>query len=348
MLCAVIMAGGRGTRFWPLSTDEKPKQFLNLVGDDTMLQATVERVINIIPIERIFICTGERYVDLVLEQLPKLSRRNIIVEPESRNTAPCIALAALYIKRYIKNATLVVLPSDHLIENEVLFRGIVTKYEKALDVLEAGIITFGMKPTRAETGYGYIKAGNINKEINSNNFYKVEKFVEKPSLEIAEEYIKDGSYLWNGGMFMWQANWIIERIKVHLPNTYEALKDVEICKEEDVNKIISSNYKNTDAISVDYGILEKESEIYVVPIEVGWDDVGSWDAVERYRIKDDMGNIHIGEINSVHGYNNLIVANNQKIIIDNLSDIYVVENNGQIIIGKKNRVDKIKELKNIG
>lgn len=347
MLCGLIMAGGMGTRFWPLSTEEKPKQFLNLVGQDTMLQATVKRILPIIPMERIFISTGEKYKEIVMEQLPELKEENIIVEPEGRNTAPCIALGAMYINRFFKDSTMVVLPSDHLIGDEDRFVGIIAKYNKAIETMKTGIITFGMKPTRAETGYGYIKANVEYKKFNTNNFYMVEKFEEKPNKEKAEEYLKEGTYLWNGGMFLWKTDFIIEAIKKYLPNTYEALKEIEECDEEEINLIINRNYGKTDKISIDYGVLEKEKEIYVVPTQVGWDDVGSWEAIERYREKDTNGNIHIGKINSVQGHNNLIVAAKHKIIIDSLSDIYVVENQGNIVIGKKENINQIKELKSI-
>lgn len=220
MLCALIMAGGKGTRFWPLSTEEKPKQFLNLIGDKTMIQMTIDRVKPIIPIERIFVCTGEKYIDLVKEQLPELPEKNIIVEPEGRNTAPCIALSALVIKRYYKDATMVVLPSDHLISNEDRFRNILLDGEEYLKENGKSILTLGMTPNRAETGYGYIKSTDDKSIVNNSEVIKVEKFVEKPNKERAEEYLRAGSYLWNGGMFLWTIDNIINRVKEHIPNTY--------------------------------------------------------------------------------------------------------------------------------
>ena len=185
MLCALIMAGGKGTRFWPLSTEEKPKQFLNLIGEDTMIQMTVNRIKPIIPMERIFVCTGERYVDLVKEQLPELPESNIIVEPEGRNTAPCIALSAFVIKRYFKNANMVVLPSDHLIKDEEEFRNVIESTNEFVNKNDEAIITLGMEPTRAETGYGYIRYGNEKQDINNHKVIKVDAFVEKPNKEKA-------------------------------------------------------------------------------------------------------------------------------------------------------------------
>ncbi|ATD56174.1 mannose-1-phosphate guanylyltransferase [Clostridium chauvoei] len=345
MLCAVIMAGGKGTRFWPLSTEEKPKQFLNLIEEETMIQMTVNRILPIIPMERVFVCTGAMYVDLVREQLPNLPERNIIVEPEGRNTAPCIALSSLVIKRYYKDANMVVLPSDHLIRDEEKFRDIVKAADSYLNENKNAIVTLGMKPDRPETGYGYINYGTEEVEVNEHKVIKVNSFVEKPNLEKAKEYLKQGSYLWNGGMFLWNIENILKEIKAYLPNTYEALKEIENIKEEDLQEYIVDNYKKTDSTSIDYGILEKSNEIYVVPSEIGWDDVGSWEAIERYRERDTMGNIHVGNISSVGGKDNLVIAPNQNIIIDGLSGIYVIENDGQIIVGSKEKVSQIKELR---
>lgn len=345
MLCALIMAGGKGTRFWPLSTEEKPKQFLNLIGDKTMIQMTVDRIKPIIPIERIFVCTGEGYVDLVREQLPDIPERNIIIEPEGRNTAPCIALSAMVIKRYYNDATMVVLPSDHLIKDEKCFRNIILDSEKYLNENDKAIVTLGMTPNRPETGYGYIKFSKNKTYVNENEVIKVEKFVEKPNLEKAKEYLSDGSYLWNGGMFIWTVDNILNQIKEFIPNTYKALKDINEINEDSLQEYIDNNYKGTDSISVDYAILEKSNEIYVIPSDFGWDDVGSWEALDRYREKDQCGNICIGNINSVNSENNLIISKNHNVIIHGLKDIYVIENDGHIIVGKKENVSKIKQLR---
>ena len=198
MLCALIMAGGKGTRFWPLSTEEKPKQFLNLLGRETMIQMTVNRVKPIIPIERIFVCTVSSYVELVKEQLPELPEENIIVEPEGRNTAPCIALSSMIINRKYNDAAIAVLPSDHLIKNEEKFRNIILDCNEFLDINETALITIGMKLNRPETGYGYIRYDEKSFELKEDEFIKVDKFVEKPDLEMAENYLKEGNYLWNG------------------------------------------------------------------------------------------------------------------------------------------------------
>lgn len=347
MLCALIMAGGKGTRFWPLSTEEKPKQFLNLIGDETMIQMTVNRIKPIIPVERIFVCTGEQYVDLVKKQLPELPERNIIVEPEGRNTAPCIALSAFVIKRYYGNATMVVLPSDHLINNENEFRSIITNANQFVEANDEAIITLGMRPSRVETGYGYIKYSSIQQELNENKIIKVEAFIEKPNKKKAEEYLRDGSYLWNGGMFLWSANNILGEIKEYLPDTYMALKGIKEVKEEEIQQLINEKYKETESISIDYAVLEKSDDIYVIPSDFGWDDVGSWEALDRYREKDINGNISVGDTKAVDGKNNLIVSSTHSVVVQGLSDIYVIENDGKILIGEKKNISKIKEMKRV-
>lgn len=347
MLCALIMAGGKGTRFWPLSTEEKPKQFLNLIGNKTMIQMTINRIKPIIPIERIFVCTGKKYIDLVKSQLPELPDRNIIVEPEGRNTTPCIALSAFVIKRYYKNAKMVVLPSDHLIRNEEGFRNIILEANIFLKENNNAIITLGMEPDRPETGYGYIKYDNKKIQDVKNQVIKVEKFVEKPNKELAKKYLSFGNYLWNGGMFLWTVENILNEIGKYSPNTYEALYKIEEVKEENLQDLINDEYKNTEEISIDYSVLEKSNEVYVIPSDFGWDDIGSWEAIERYKEKDNIGNVLIGQSKTINGKNNLLVSSNNKVLVEGLSNIYVIENDGKIIIGQKSNVANINELKSL-
>ena len=347
MLTALIMAGGKGTRFWPLSTEEKPKQFLNLIGEETMIQMTINRIKPIIPIERIFVCTGEMYVDLVKEQLPELPDRNIIVEPEGRNTAPCIALSAMVIDRYYKNANMVVLPSDHLIKDEDEFRNTILAADSFIREKDEAIVTLGMNPTRPEVGYGYIKYSNEVLKSNDFRVIKVDAFVEKPNLDTAKKYLREGNYLWNGGMFIWSINNIINQIKMYSPNTYNSLINIMEVREDKLQETINSNYENTEATSIDYAVLEKSKDVYVIPSNFGWDDVGSWEALDRYREKDELGNVLVGESKVVKANNNLVISSSNKVVVEGLSDIYVIENDGKVLVGHKSNVANIKELKNI-
>ncbi|WP_024615540.1 mannose-1-phosphate guanylyltransferase [Clostridium sp. Ade.TY] len=347
MLCALIMAGGKGTRFWPLSTEERPKQFLNLIGDNTMIQMTINRIKPIIPIDMIFICTGERYVDLVKEQLPDLPERNIIIEPEGRNTAPCIALSALVIKRYYKDATMVVLPSDHLIKNEDKFREIILDGKEYLKENDKAILTLGMTPNRPETGYGYIKFTNNRVNVNDNEVVKVEKFVEKPSLEVAKKYLSDGSYLWNGGMFIWTVDNILTQIREFTSSTYEALKEIETVSEENLQKIINKNYRGTEAISVDYAILEKSNDIYVIPSDISWDDIGTWKSVERYKEKDTDNNIVTDNVRVIESKSNMAINNEKKIVMIGIEDTMTVETEEAIFIVNKDYMDNLRDYKEV-
>lgn len=345
MLTALIMAGGKGTRFWPLSTEKKPKQFLNLIGEETMIQMTVNRIKPTIPIERIFVCTGEMYVDLVKEQLPELPEKNIIVEPEGRNTTPCITLSALVIQRYFKNANMIVLPSDHLINDEDEFRSIVNAANDFITENDEAIVTLGMNPTRAETGYGYIKYNDKVKKSNGHRVIRVDKFVEKPNEEKAKEYLRDGSYLWNGGMFVWSINNIINQIKKYSPETYEAIHEIEEVEEYKLQQLINEQYDKTEAISIDYAVLEKAEKIYVIPSNIGWDDIGSWTAIERYREKDENDNILNENSQAVESSSSMAISNDKKVIMIGVKDIMAVDTDEGIFVIKKECIEKLPKYK---
>lgn len=339
MLCALIMAGGKGTRFWPLSTEEKPKQFLNLVGDNTMIQMTVNRILPIIPIERIFVCTGEKYTDYVINQLPELPKENIIVEPEGRNTAPCIALSSMIIKRKFNDASVLVLPSDHLIEKEDEFRSIILKGNDFLENNPYNIVTLGIQPNRPETGYGYIK---LKDEI-FNNIYKVDKFVEKPDENTAKKYLANGNYLWNSGMFLWKAENIINQIKNYSPEIYEALKGIETIEKDVIGNYIKENYKNTTNISIDYAVLEHSKDIYVIPSDIGWDDIGTWKAVERYRDRDLDNNIVAENVSVIESKSNMIVNNKKRVVLIGIEEVMTLETEDSIFIVNKKYMDNLRD-----
>ena len=347
MLTALIMAGGKGTRFWPLSTEEKPKQFLNLIGEETMIQMTANRIKPIIPIERIFVCTGEMYVDLVKEQLPELPKGNIIVEPEGRNTAPCIALSAMVIDRYYKNSNMVVLPSDHLINDEEEFRNTLLAADSFIEEKDEAIVTLGMNPSRPEVGYGYIKYSDEVLKSNDFRVIKVDSFIEKPNLDTAKKYLREGNYLWNGGMFIWSINNVINQIKMYSPNTYNALINVMEVSEDKLQETINNNYEGAEATSIDYAVLEKSKDVYVIPSNFGWDDVGSWESLDRYREKDELGNVLVGQSKAVKANNNLVISSNNSVVVEGLSDIYIIENDGKVLVGHKSNVANVKKLKDI-
>lgn len=345
MLCALIMAGGKGERFWPLSTDEKPKQFLKLLGEETMIQMTINRLLPLIPIERIFVVTAKQYVKLLQDQLPNLPNRNIIIEPIGKNTAPCIGLSAFMINKYYRDASMVVLPSDHLIVDEDKFRNTIDAANDFVEGFNDSIVTLGMMPERPEVGYGYIKYSNAEKSIGEFEIRKVEKFVEKPNLEKAKEYLTEGNFLWNGGMFVWKCSTILKLTKEYLYNTYEVLSEIAATSDNKFNEVLENKYPQVDNISVDYGIMEKADNIYVIPSDFGWDDIGTWYAVERYREKDYNNNVCIGDIKNIEGSNNIVVSRKKPIVVVGLDDVFVVESDEIIFVGKKEDIERIKEIK---
>lgn len=335
------MAGGKGTRFWPLSTEEKPKQFLNLLGNETMLQMTYNRINKLVPKERIFISTGLKYKDLVFEQLKGISHENIIIEPESRNTSACICLSSLYIKKKFDNCNVIVLPSDHLIKNENEFIDTISYANQFLIENNTGIVTFGIKPNRPETGYGYINS----KFNNLNKISKVNSFVEKPDYSTALKYISDGNYYWNSGIFVWNVNVILNLIKKFLNNTYEVLSPILDLSFDECENFINKNYGLTDDISIDYGVMEKYDNIFVIEGKFGWDDVGSWSSVDRYGEKDNNGNV-LNSSGVLMKSSNNIVLTKKKILLNNVDDLIVVETDDCILVSSKEHAQDIKLARN--
>lgn len=345
MLCALIMAGGKGERFWPLSTEEKPKQFLNLLGEETMIQMTVNRLKDIIPLERIFVVTGKRYVNLVKEQVPLLPERNIIVEPVGRNTAPCIGLSAFVIEKYYKDATIVVLPSDHLIRDEKKFQNSILAGYEFIKLENEAIVTLGMKPDRPETGYGYINYAYIKENINGFEIRKVNKFVEKPDLDTAKKYISCGDFLWNGGMFIWKSSNIFNLTNKYLHDTYMILNEIAVASESEFEDILEEKYELLESVSIDYGIMEKAPSIYVIPSDFGWDDVGNWSSIERYKEKDVNGNVVNQNAVTYNSENNIILTN-KKIVLNDIRNLIIVETDDCIMISSKEQEQNIKLAKN--
>ena len=337
--CVLIMAGGKGTRFWPKSTEEKPKQFINLIEDRTMIQLTVDRIRKILPIEKIFVSTGEKYIDLVKEQLPDLPEKNIIVEPIGRNTAPCILLASLYIKQIYNNCNIAVLPSDHLIRKERDFLKTLEVANNFVKTNKESIVTIGITPDRPETGYGYIKYNKAEK----NKVAKVEKFVEKPDLEKAKQYLESKEYLWNAGMFIFNVDYMLKELENNFNKTYNLLQKLPSIYDEKYDKILKEIYPESENISIDYAVMEKSKNIYVIPSNLGWDDIGTWKSLERYIEKDDKDNLVKGKASIYNSSNNVLYSGEKKIVVIGLDNIFCIESDDMIVIGPK---EKMEELKN--
>ncbi|MEG0592999.1 MAG: mannose-1-phosphate guanylyltransferase [Coprobacillus sp.] len=339
MLCALIMAGGRGTRFWPISTEDKPKQFLNLIEDRTMLQLTFDRCLEIMNIENIFICTSQKYVYIVKEQLPLLPVENIILEPVGRNTAPCVLLSTLYIKQVFNDTNIVVLPSDHKINNLIEYFKILKNADNYLTLNKDGIITLGIKPTYPETGYGYIKYERSNETINV-----VDCFVEKPDVETAEEYINQRCYLWNAGMFIFQADYMISIAEQFMLDTYHKLIELPVITSNGYYASLCEVYPTCESISFDYAIAEKCELMMVIESDIDWDDVGSWKALERYLKEDKNRNISKGEQLFINCCNN-VAYTKKKVIMKDVENVLCVESDDYIIITKKENIETIHMLK---
>lgn len=337
--CVLIMAGGKGTRFWPKSTEEKPKQFINLLEERTMIQLTIDRIRNILPIEKIFVATGEKYIDLVKEQIPDLPYQNIIVEPVGRNTAPCILLASLYIKQIYNNCNIAVLPSDHLIKNEKKFLDTLKNANDFVNKNNESIVTIGITPDRPETGYGYIKYDKTEKK----EVVKVEKFVEKPDLVKAKQYLESKEYLWNAGMFIFNVDYMLKELENNYNKTFKLLQQLPSIYDKDYGKILNEIYPESENISIDYAVMEKSKNIYVIPSNFGWDDIGTWKSLERYIEKDEKDNLVKGQASIYDSSNNVLYSGDKKIVVIGLDNIFCIESDNMIVIGPK---EKIEELKN--
>lgn len=339
---ALILAGGKGERFWPRSRKSSPKQFLCLTGDgETMIQKTVNRIRPLVEFEDIFIATNQDYKTLIRQQLPEIPEENILCEPVGRNTAPCIGLGAVHIRKKYEDAVMLVLPSDHLIKYNDQFVGLL---KDAVKVAEEGrnLVTIGILPNVPETGYGYIK---YNKEMKLRDSYKVDRFVEKPNLEKAKEYLSSGDYLWNSGMFLWKASSILNSMETYLPDIYKGLTEIEEsigCEKEE--EVLRSSFTAMPSESVDYGILEKEDSIYVFPGTFGWDDVGSWLAVERMKPVTDEGNVIAGNV-VTYQVENCIVEGSEKLIAAvGLKNLVVVDTEDATLICSKEHTADIKKI----
>ncbi len=339
---AVIMAGGKGERFWPRSRTARPKQFLSLTTDgETMLQKTVARLLPLVAPEDVYIVTNASYTDLVAEQLPDVPAENVIAEPAPRNTAPCIGLAAGIIRKKYDDAVMLVLPSDHLIHSEDMY---VDTLRRAVMAAEHGenLVTLGITPTYPETGYGYIK---YVKGSGRSGVYDVERFVEKPDLETAKGYLRERSYLWNSGMFIWKASSILTNIERLMPDLAAGL--APICDAYGTDAFadeLERRFPELPSQSIDFGIMERAEHILTIPGSFGWDDVGSWLALERINAVDTDGNMFDGDIVAVDTRNCTVTGSSRLIATLGLEDMVIVDTPDALLVCDKNSTQNIKQI----
>ncbi|MBX2904267.1 MAG: NTP transferase domain-containing protein [Chitinophagales bacterium] len=340
----VIMAGGIGSRFWPKSRAAKPKQFLDILNvGKTLLQLTLERLLPICPIENFYVVTADIYEKAVVEQLPELPKENIIKEPVRRNTAPCIAYACDKIIARDKNANVIIVPSDQLIVHTDKYLRILRKC-LAFTAKQEVLVTIGVKPTKPSTGYGYIQ---YLEAVEDEGFHKVKTFTEKPSLEIAKTFIESGDFLWNSGMFVWKAKTILKAFHKLLPeviDAFEGAHDAYGTKSE--KKFIEKAYSVVTNISIDYGVMEKANNVYTIPADFGWSDIGTWDSLFDVYEKDYLGNAVKGKNVKIYdAQNNMIMADDQKLVVlQGIEGLCVVDTGDVLLICQRSKEQEIKQI----
>jgi mannose-1-phosphate guanylyltransferase len=343
----VVMAGGVGSRFWPKSRERSPKQFLEIVGSGTMIQNTVARIQSIVPAMNTFVVSNKLQQDLIYKQLPFVPRENILIEPVGRNTAPCIGLAAHLINRIDPKGIMVVLPADHVINDVAEFLRVLKSGIKVAEDTDA-LLTIGIKPSRPETGYGYIQ---FDDELEPSNPYKndgilrVKTFAEKPNLETAERFLQSGDFLWNSGMFIWKARSILKEIEIHLPDLYEQLNTLNFKPDTpNFTDALEQAYGKIRSISIDYGVMEKAGNVFVVKGDFGWSDVGSWDEVVRMASVDHDGNTIKGVAIAKDAHGNYIDAGGKMTAAVGVHDLIIVTTDDAVLVCKKGRSQDVKEI----
>ena len=343
----VIMAGGVGSRFWPMSTADCPKQFIDILGvGRSLLQLTYDRFKGICPPENIWIVTNKKYASLVASQLPEVSSGNILLEPCRRNTAPCIAYVSWRIKKEDPKANIVVTPSDHIVADVDEFRRVIAASLKFTAETDA-IVTLGMTPTRPETGYGYIQADLSAASPRNREIYRIDSFREKPDLLTAQEYITHKNYFWNAGIFIWSVSTIVNAFRVYNPaisKIFESMLDVYGTPEE--QQMIDTRYPECENISVDYAIMEKAEEIFVCPASFGWSDLGTWTSLLLQTSRDLYGNTVIGDNVSLYDTHNCIVHTTQerKVVVQGLDGYIVAEKNNALLICRLSEEQRIRQF----
>lgn len=340
---AILMAGGVGSRFWPVSTESFPKQFHDMLGTgDTLLQKTFQRLNKLIPTENILILTNEKYNDLVLQQLQHVKQRQVVLEPAMRNTAPCILYASLKIQKENPDAVMIVAPSDHWIEDEDAFSQNVQQAFQFCEQNDA-LMTLGIKPTFPNTGYGYIECGNASAE----NISEVIQFREKPDYETAKQFLSQGNFLWNAGIFMWSATSVINAFKNNQPELFEHFnKGIETYNTATEAEFIEENYAKAENISVDYAIMESSKNVYVIPATFDWNDLGTWGSLYDKLDKDNANNAVVNAKTLVEDAsgNMIRTAKEKVVVVDGLNDYIIVDKDEVLLIFPKTKEQDIKNV----
>ncbi len=346
-LYAVILAGGSGTRFWPQSRQSRPKQLLTIVGNKTMIRATVERILPEIPFERVLVLAGVSCADAIRDELPELSQDRVVAEPSGRNTAPCIALAAYKLAKYDPDAVMAVLPADHIIGKEAIFRNAL---RLGCEVALKGdhLVTFGIVPDRPETGYGYIERGDTAFFLGHSTVFQVKNFVEKPDRARAQEYLDSGNYFWNSGMFLWKADAIIKAFENHLPQISRVMeKHLSALNTEDEPNALEQIYASVDSVSIDYGIMEKTDGVLVIPLDCGWNDVGTWSSLHGVWGGDSEGNAVEGHALCLNS-NGCVVSSPHKLAtLIGVEDLIVVDTPDALLVCRKTSAQDVRKLQEL-
>ena len=344
MTYAVIMAGGIGSRFWPRSRKATPKQFLNVFGDATLIQNTIARLQGIVPPERCFIVTHERYTEQVKRQLPAVPEENILAEPVSRNTAPCIAYAAVKLMSIDPDATMIVLPADHLIEDVRTYHNVLSvAIEKAQQ--DDALVTIGITPTHPETGYGYIQFEGTVSDGGEHQAHPVKTFAEKPNLATAQRFLESGDFLWNSGMFIWKASTILDQMAQHLPEAHEAFQPLQdALGTESEAEVLLHSFQSCPRISIDYGVMERAGSVFVVPGSFGWNDVGDWLAVYGLSEKNEHGNATKGNVIMQDSKGCYVQGNDRLVALVGMTDAIVVDTKDAVLVCNKESAQKVKHV----
>ncbi|PKN65931.1 MAG: mannose-1-phosphate guanylyltransferase [Deltaproteobacteria bacterium HGW-Deltaproteobacteria-10] len=343
---AVIMAGGRGTRFWPRSREKKPKHLLDIVSSRTVIQETVDRILPLIKPENILVVTGRKHARALMNQLPAIPQANIIIEPEGKNTAPCIGLAALHVRKKAGDDVMVVLPSDHAIADPAKFLQVVQAAAQTAEKTD-GLVTIGIKPLSPQTGFGYIERGDSLENGTTQEVYRVKSIREKPDFQQAVEFVQSGNFYWNSGMFIWRASAILKSISCFLPDLYSGLTAInESLGLPGEKKAVGRIYKNLVPISIDYGVMEKADNIFTVKGDFGWSDVGSWDALWDISAKDENGNAFIGgsDVISTDSTGSLVYSPKKLVALAGVKDLIVVETGDALLICRKGNSQDVKKI----